>query len=235
MARRAGRVLVWSAAAVLAAGPAVAVPAVKELTTRYRSVSVTGAAMAPALAAGDRALVAPVRPADIRDGDIVLVDVPEFTGGNGPSIKRVIGTGGDRLACCGGTGDQVRRNGALLVEPYARGGTRGFDLTVEQHRLFLLGDNREDSVDSQRPELFRHQVDGTVPDGAVLGRVVWTTAGAVGGPQERRVSALMLRTAVGVVLTLAGAIALPLALVLAARRRRRPVAPLQEAVLAAHP
>ncbi|WP_345705056.1 signal peptidase I [Kitasatospora paranensis] len=192
-----------------------------DLTTGYRRVTVVGGAMAPTLGPGDRLLVADVAPAEVHDGDLVLVDVPEFVGDSGSlAIKRVLGVGGDRLSCCGGPG--IRRNGSALAEPYVRGATRTFDLTVAQHHLFLLGDNRPDSVDSQYPQLLRDRSNGTVPDTAVRGRVVWASTGAVAGPEAQRVSDLMLRSAIGVVLTLVGVIALPTTLVLSSRRRRRP-------------
>ncbi|MFC6599006.1 signal peptidase I [Kitasatospora paranensis] len=198
-----------------------------DLTTGYRRVTVVGGAMAPTLGPGDRLLVADVAPAEVHDGDLVLVDVPEFVGDSGSlAIKRVLGVGGDRLSCCGGPG--IRRNGSALAEPYVRGATRTFDLTVAQHHLFLLGDNRPDSVDSQYPQLLRDRSNGTVPDTAVRGRVVWASTGAVAGPEAQRVSDLMLRSAIGVVLTLVGVIALPTTLVLSSRRRRRPVAPIPE-------
>jgi signal peptidase I len=88
-------------------------------------------------------------------------------------IKRVIGVGGDTVAC---TNDVLTLNGHQLNEPYLYPGSNecsgdGFDghsVVVPKGQLFVMGDHRDDSSDSR--------VNGTVPVSDVVGRaelVIW--------------------------------------------------------------
>jgi signal peptidase I len=94
-------------------------------------------------------------------------------------VKRVIGVGGDRVACCDDEG-RVTVNGAPLDEsdylmpgmkPGAgEGGT--FDVTVPEGKLWVLGDNRAQSADSRV-----HIGDpggGFIPVDDVVGKVFLT-------------------------------------------------------------
>jgi signal peptidase I len=94
-------------------------------------------------------------------------------------VKRVIGVGGDRVACCDDEG-RVTINGAPLDEsdylmpgmkPGAgEGGT--FDVTVPEGKLWVLGDNRAQSADSRV-----HIGDpggGFIPVDDVVGKVFLT-------------------------------------------------------------
>jgi signal peptidase I len=98
------------------------------------------------------------------------------TGGH--LVKRVIGIGGDRVACCDKQG-RVTVNGTPLNEKaYLPKGTkpsdRQFDVQVPEGRLWVMGDNRGDSEDSRfHQDLPSH---GTVPEKDVVGKVwaiVW--------------------------------------------------------------
>jgi signal peptidase I len=85
-----------------------------------------------------------------------------------PYIKRVIGVPGDIVELVGG---RVFINGELVNEPYVHGVATeplGTDKswTVEPDRLFVLGDNRDESVDS------RSQSIGQVCRSDVIGRAV---------------------------------------------------------------
>ncbi|SCD84125.1 signal peptidase I [Streptomyces sp. DvalAA-14] len=95
-------------------------------------------------------------------------------------IKRVIAVGGDTVRC-EGTGP-VEVNGKPLAEPYVYpgntpcsvdpGGNQGgqFDVTVPKGKIWVMGDHRQDSLDSRY-----HQQDkngGFVPVGDVVGRAV---------------------------------------------------------------
>jgi signal peptidase I len=88
-------------------------------------------------------------------------------------IKRVIGVGGDTVAC---TNDVLTVNGHQLSEPYLFPGSsecdgdnfEGHSVVVPKGKLFVMGDHRDDSSDSR--------VNGTVPVSDVVGRasfVIW--------------------------------------------------------------
>jgi len=148
----------------------------------YTAVTVAGGSMAPTYTVGQRLVVERLDGDEVRRGDIVLFDAPE-TDVKGAVIKRVVGVGGDRVVCCQGegAGERVTVNGKPLDEPYVKDGiadgVRPYDVKVPARRLFLLGDYRKNSMDSRFYTSGGHQ--GTVADGAVLGRVVDGFGGAV--------------------------------------------------------
>jgi signal peptidase I len=93
-------------------------------------------------------------------------------------IKRVIGTPGDRVACCNKQG-LVTVNGVPLHEssylyPGAAPSEMHFNIVVPPGRLWVMGDNRAVSDDSRlRTSDPGH---GTIPENEVIGRafvVVW--------------------------------------------------------------
>jgi len=100
--------------------------------------------------------------AKIKRGDIVV-----FTPDNGifsekSLVKRVIGVAGDRIQIIDNT---VYLNGEKLDEPYINEPMRdndNLDITVEDGRIFCMGDNRNHSTDSR--------VFGTVPLDVVVGK-----------------------------------------------------------------
>lgn len=70
-------------------------------------------------------------------------------------VKRVIGLPGDEVTCCNTFG-QLSVNGVPLDEPYLdlpKGVTKAsgtdFDVTVPKNSLWVMGDNRYDSLDSR--------------------------------------------------------------------------------------
>lgn len=80
-------------------------------------------------------------------------------------IKRVIGVGGDTITVADG---DVYRNGVILEEPYINGDYTAGDireLAVEEGKLFVMGDNRPNSMDS------RDMVEvGQIDESRVLGK-----------------------------------------------------------------
>ncbi|MFC1420457.1 signal peptidase I [Streptacidiphilus cavernicola] len=145
------------------------------LAIQYRPYSVPTDSMQPTVQPGDTLLAHPVKGSAVGRGDIVIFNDPVW--GNTDEVKRVIGVGGDKVACCDSKG-RTTVDGIPLTEPYlAPGGmltsATGFSVTVPAGRLFLMGDNRAVSLDS-RSHL--DVLDGTVPDSAVVARVegrVW--------------------------------------------------------------
>ncbi len=70
----------------------------------------------------------------------------------GHLVKRVIGTGGDRVVCCDTQG-RITINGKPLSEPYLPKNTAPsltkFNVKVPAGYLWMMGDNRGDSSDSR--------------------------------------------------------------------------------------
>ncbi|NLU69747.1 signal peptidase I [Streptomyces sp. HNM0574] len=145
----------------------------------YQPYSVPTDSMNPTVKAGDRVLAERIDGKDVRRGDVVVFQ--DDLWGTVPMVKRVIGVGGDKIACCG-DGGRVTVNGDPLDEPYLK--DKGPDsqtsfpqTTVPDGKLFLLGDNRIDSLDSR---VHLEEGDsGAVPRTAVQARVdavAWPSA-----------------------------------------------------------
>jgi len=89
-------------------------------------------------------------------------------------IKRVIGVGGDTVQCTGS--GPVIVNGKPLNEPYVYPGDTPctpdtpFKVTVPQGRIWVMGDHRQDSLDSRYH--MQEPGGGTVSDDDVVGRAI---------------------------------------------------------------
>jgi signal peptidase I len=94
-------------------------------------------------------------------------------------IKRVIGLPGDHVACC--TNGKVTVNGVPLTEtsylyPGAQPSSSPFNVTVPVDRVWVMGDNRDDSDDSRSHKVEGFPGLGTIPENEVVGRaflVIW--------------------------------------------------------------
>lgn len=81
-------------------------------------------------------------------------------------IKRIIGIEGDKIEIKDG---YIYRNGDKLDEPYINSPTDGDEtITVEDNKLFVLGDNRRNSLDS------RYKMVGQVDKSAVIGKAIFS-------------------------------------------------------------
>lgn len=158
--RRTGALLL---VAVLAAGLLVGLAARSRVV---QLLTVSSTSMSPTLCPGDRIVVALWRSevGDVGRGDLVAVRV---AGQDGPLVKRVVGVPGDRVAI---RDAYLYVNGERVTEPYVDHETIDSlyygPVVVPGHRLVVMGDNRELSVDSRR--------FGPVPEADLLGRVVAT-------------------------------------------------------------
>ncbi|UQA92878.1 signal peptidase I [Streptomyces halobius] len=200
----------------------------------YRPYTVPTDSMSPTISAGARVLAERVDGPAIRRGDVVVFT--DKVWGDMPMVKRVVGVGGDKIACCT-KGGRLTINGTPVEEPYLQGdgpaSPVGFKATVPAGQLFLLGDHRSDSLDSRG-----HLTDGdhgSVPRSAVQARVdalAWPL-GSIGVMQRPAaftelpggtsrpgpVQPLTLAVLVGAVLVLVGAAYGPIARRKARRRR----------------
>ena len=135
-----------------------------------RLAGVSGESMMPTLQDGERLVVTRMgyHP---RQGDIVVVARP--SGHGEPIIKRIIATGGQMLRIDFEEG-VVYVDGIQLDEPYTATPTNrhyGTDFSVPtvipQGHIFVLGDNRNASLDSRAPEI------GMVDNRYIMGNVIY--------------------------------------------------------------
>ncbi|WP_168198700.1 signal peptidase I [Nesterenkonia sp. NBAIMH1] len=92
-------------------------------------------------------------------------------------VKRVIGVGGDTVACCTDDG-QLTLNGEPLEEPYLPphelASELSFEAEVPEERMWVLGDSRSESVDSRA--LLGAPGGGMISEDRIIGQVtdvVW--------------------------------------------------------------
>ncbi|MYF36577.1 MAG: signal peptidase I [Synechococcus sp. SB0678_bin_12] len=127
--------------------------------------------MAPTLQVRDLLVVDKLSPrlgCDPQLGDVVVFQPPDALLAMGYDrsqvlIKRVVGRSGDRVAVHNG---RLERNGQALREPWTAApmAYEQSEVTVPPHHLWVLGDNRNNSLDSH--------VWGPLPRNRVAGRAL---------------------------------------------------------------
>ncbi len=132
-----------------------------------KSARVDGHSMDPTLHDGDRLIITNIIPKYDR-GDIVVVG----RGMDEPLIKRVIAVEGDTIDINFDTGE-VTVNGTVLQEDYIKEPTYlhfdngpQFPLVVPTGCVFVMGDNRNESLDSRNPSV------GPVNTQTIIGKMV---------------------------------------------------------------
>jgi len=127
-------------------------------------VRIQGPSMEGALCSGDRVCISRVLvfAGQLRRGDIVMCKIEE-NGHTENIIKRVIGLPGDVIVVQDGA---VLVNGEALFEAYVNGAATAGDvsLTLGKGMYFVMGDNREVSIDSR--------VVGPIPKSDIIGKAI---------------------------------------------------------------
>ena len=137
----------------------------------FRMVVVSGPSMMQTLQNGDRLVIlSNVFYNEPKYGDIIVASKDSFKNGE-PIIKRVIATEGQQVDIDFEAG-VVYVDGMALDEPYVNTPTNlyegvVFPLTVEAGCVFVMGDNRNDSMDSRDPQI------GLVDKREILGRAIF--------------------------------------------------------------
>ncbi|MFJ4204487.1 signal peptidase I [Streptomyces sviceus] len=199
----------------------------------YRPYTVPTGSMTPTIDAGDRVLAQRVDGDEVRRGDVVVFTDKTWVT-NSPVVKRVVAVGGDTVSCC--TDGKLTVNGKEIDETYLKGSVAEDKsiptVKVPKGRLFLLGDERQGSLDSSV-----HLTDaaqGTVASSAVTARVdavVWPVKGMLERPAAFKplgalsspgpLRTILVLIVVGAVLVLGGGAYGPVANLFSRRSRVR--------------
>lgn len=142
--------------------------------------SIPSASMMPSLLPGDHILVVPYRWSEPRRGDVIVFRSPIES--SELMVKRIIALPGDLIDS---RDHRVRIGEHAIAEPYLldQAATDSIPAQlVPADSFFVMGDNRENSLDSRRW--------GTLPRNLVVGRVrlVLWSSGDPGGEAPARAS-----------------------------------------------
>lgn len=139
----------------------------------FQDFRIGASSMEPALWTGDNVMADMTffRHHPVIRGEIVLFRSPISPGYI--LVKRIIAIGGDTIS---GKDGQIILNGKVLAEAYAEHtGDPPDDMInfgpihVPPHKLFVMGDNRDVSLDSRTPEF------GLVDDSSLVGKPLYIT------------------------------------------------------------
>lgn len=145
----------------------VLLPMIIIMVFLLRPATVFGQSMEPTLHNSDRLFLQVAGYNDPQYGDIVVVD-RSWNGGEAV-VKRVIGKAGD-VMFIDFEKHEVWRNDEMLDEPYineptAEWGDVAFPVQIPEGTVFVMGDNRNHSMDSRTTEI------GMVDTRRVMGKV----------------------------------------------------------------
>jgi signal peptidase I len=144
---------------VLALGICLGTVGVLRLRAGYVTLQSTSRSMSSTLSPGDRILFRSSAQEAPHRGDVVLF-APSAWHDLAPGtllVQRVIGVGGDTVACCDAR-DRITVNGHVVTEEYVHPDPTipvtatthlPFHATVPPGTVFLAGDDRDDSYDSR--------------------------------------------------------------------------------------
>lgn len=132
----------------------------------FRIAGVEGSSMVPTLHDGEWIIIGSFSE-EAERGDIIISAQPNYPK---PIVKRVIGVGGDTVDI-DFDNHTVSVNGKVLDEPYINEPTTlsydiEFPLVVPEGYVFVMGDNRNDSLDSRSSKI------GLIDERYILGKAL---------------------------------------------------------------
>lgn len=139
------------------------------ITQFIRPTLVRGESMYPTLQENDYLIINRMayKIGEPKSGDIIVfsTNLLQEDGSHKDLVKRVVAVAGDRLRI---EDSKVYVNDKLIEEPYIHDKyTDGkIDMTIPEGKLFAMGDNREQSLDSRSKEI------GLVNEKDVMGKVM---------------------------------------------------------------